>query len=204
MHWIDPDSLPEIHGRFERFLINPHGEPDGLILADGREVHFPPHMAGEIAPALAKGAQVKIRGVRPREGDVFAAVSLQADGGERIEDRGPPDKHDKPKKPHAEREERTLSGRVKRALHGPKGERRGMLLESGEIVRFPPHAAEDAQAFLKPGAKVCVRGKGLKTKFGEVIEAKAIGADEDSLHPLKEPKKPKPPHREPKPHHPSH
>jgi hypothetical protein len=40
MHWLDPDYLPEISGIFERFLINPHGDADGMILADGSEVHF--------------------------------------------------------------------------------------------------------------------------------------------------------------------
>ena len=29
MHWIDPDSLPEVAGIFERFILNPHGEVDG-------------------------------------------------------------------------------------------------------------------------------------------------------------------------------
>ena len=42
MHWLDPDDLPEITGTVARFLLNPHGETDGMILADGSEVHFPP------------------------------------------------------------------------------------------------------------------------------------------------------------------
>jgi hypothetical protein len=191
MHWIDPDSLPEIAGRFERFLLNPHGEPDGLILDDGREIHVPPHMGREIAPALKPGSQVKLRGVKPREGDVFSAVAVAIDGGARFEDRGPPEPREKP--PHPERMERTLAGRVRRALHGPKGERRGLLLETGEIVRFPPHAAEAAADFLKPGAEICVRGKSLATPLGRVIEAQAIGADKDDLRPLGGPKKP--PHK---------
>jgi hypothetical protein len=43
MRWLDPDYLDEVSGTFERFLIiNQHGNPDGMILADGAEVHFPP------------------------------------------------------------------------------------------------------------------------------------------------------------------
>ena len=45
MHWLDPDHLPEISGTFERFLLNPHGDADGMILSDGTEVHFPPSYA---------------------------------------------------------------------------------------------------------------------------------------------------------------
>ena len=46
MHWIDPACLPETKGVVDRFLINPHGAADGLLLKDGKEVHFPPHMSG--------------------------------------------------------------------------------------------------------------------------------------------------------------
>lgn len=39
MHWIDPESLPEISGVLDRITVNPDGEPDGFVLADGTEVH---------------------------------------------------------------------------------------------------------------------------------------------------------------------
>ena len=31
MHWIDPDSLPETRGIVKGFLLNPHGELDGIV-----------------------------------------------------------------------------------------------------------------------------------------------------------------------------
>lgn len=34
MHWIDPESLPEIAGTLERFIINTHGEVDGFVMRD--------------------------------------------------------------------------------------------------------------------------------------------------------------------------
>ena len=55
MHWLDPDYLPEISGTFERFLLNLHGDADGMILADGTEVHFPPHMSAELCAAIRPG-----------------------------------------------------------------------------------------------------------------------------------------------------
>ena len=45
MYWIDPAYLPETKGVVDRFLINSHGDADGLLLKDGKEVHFPPHMS---------------------------------------------------------------------------------------------------------------------------------------------------------------
>ena len=37
MHWIDPDSLPELQGTIERFVLNPHGEIDGFVMLGERE-----------------------------------------------------------------------------------------------------------------------------------------------------------------------
>jgi hypothetical protein len=32
MHWMDPDYLPETKWNVERFIVNPDGEIDGVIL----------------------------------------------------------------------------------------------------------------------------------------------------------------------------
>lgn len=32
MHWIDPACLSERRGRVSQFLLNPHGDIDGMIL----------------------------------------------------------------------------------------------------------------------------------------------------------------------------
>ena len=55
MHWIDPACLPETKGVVDRFLINPRGDADGLLLKDGKEVHFPPHMSAAILAAVKTG-----------------------------------------------------------------------------------------------------------------------------------------------------
>jgi len=39
---------------------------DGLLLKDGKEVHFPPHMSKAVLAAVKPGDHVKVRGVRPR------------------------------------------------------------------------------------------------------------------------------------------
>src|ERR1019366_4567505 len=73
MHWLDPAHLPETKGTVDRFLLNPHGEADGLLLKHGMEVHFPPHLSAQVVAALKPGAAVKIRGVRPRGAEMVDA-----------------------------------------------------------------------------------------------------------------------------------
>ncbi len=197
MHWIDPKFLPEISGTVELFLLNPHGESDGLVMDDGTEVHFPPHLSTKVHKAIKVGDIVKVRGVRPREGDVLAAISLQGDGGKLILDEGPPEP--KPPKPSVERQDVLLSGTVRRLLHGPRGEVRGVLLEDGHILRFPPHEAASLKKLLKPGATMCIKGDALTNRHGTVIEARALGSKASSLVAVKHPK---PPHK--KPHGPAH
>lgn len=197
MHWIDPHFLPEVTGTVELFLLNPHGESDGLVMEDGTEVHFPPHLSTKIHKVIKVGDLVKVRGVRAREGDVLAAIALQGDGGKPVLDEGPPEL--KRPKPPVERKAVLLSGTVRRPLHGPKGEVRGALLEDGHIVRFPPHEAENLKKLLKPGATMCVKGEALTNRYGTVIEARELGSKASGLVAVKHPK---PPHK--KPHGPAH
>jgi len=63
MHWIDHHFLPDIGGTVERFILNRHGEVDGLVLMYDAErflfVHLPPHMGPELTSAVALGDAVR-------------------------------------------------------------------------------------------------------------------------------------------------
>jgi hypothetical protein len=197
MHWLDPDYLPETSGVFERFLLNPHGEADGMILADGTEIHFPPHMSAELCAAIDKGERpkLKVRGVRPRGCNMIAAVAVETMDGKRVVDLGPPKEHDEHRDPAAratkpKHEPMHADGVVRRVLHGPKGEARGALLDDGMIVRLPAKEAQHLADLLKPGQRLAARGPGLRSELGTVVDAREIGPSADDLHPLK-PKEPK-------------
>jgi len=207
MHWIDPDHLPKTEGTVDRFLINPHGEIDGILLTGGMEVHVPPHLSGEVRIAVKPGAPITVFGVRPRHAEMIAAVAIEAGPGKRIVDNGPPKKehgghgkkeHGGPKhgaKPqHAPMD---AEGIVRRSLHGPKGETRGALLEDGRIIRVSPHEAKDRVSLLQAGARLAVRGPGLTVDGATVIDAKELGASAASLKPVK-PKKPEGSEKHPK------
>src|SRR6476646_10864015 len=136
MHWIDPDCLPELTGKVERFILNAHGEVDGVLLSDGKSasllIHTPPHMEADIASTIQIGDTIGVRGVRPRGADMIAAVALIANGGLAIVDRGPDDghKHKRERMPSDSGLKRRVEaeGRVRLSLFGPKGELRGALL----------------------------------------------------------------------------
>ena len=207
MHWLDPDFLPEVSGTFDRFLLNSHGDADGMLLIDGTEVHFPPHISAELRAAIPAGENVrlKVRGVRVRGCGLIAAVAIETPGGMRIVDNGPrhgrggdekPDEHAaKPKGQPMDAE-----GIVGRVLHGPRGEARGVLLEDGRLIRIPAHEAGRIAPLLSPGKTLAVRGEGLAAALGTVIEAREIGASKDDLQPLG-PKKPEAPKHRKNRHH---
>jgi hypothetical protein len=128
MHWIDPDCLPETQGNVERFVVNPHGEIDGIILngtAEATLVHVPPHLSAEIEAAIQIGDAVCVRRVRPRGVRMIAAVALTAADGRAIVDHGPKDKRDEEsRRTHSQQPSRLkgleVAGKVRLSLHAPK------------------------------------------------------------------------------------
>ncbi|WP_345817147.1 hypothetical protein AAGS40_25035 (plasmid) [Paraburkholderia sp. PREW-6R] len=182
MHWIDPACLQETRGTVTQFLLNPHGELDGFILDNDRQVHFPPHLSRPLAKHVSVGDKVRVRGVKPRGADIVAGVLLTSSKGVEILDEGPHHDGDKHERPHVEKRPMDVMGEVQLSLYGPKGELRGALLTDGTSVRMPPHAAEALSSYLEPGAHIQVWGRGVKNRYGACIEvddiAELVDADD--------------------------
>lgn len=111
MHWIDPDCLPQTRGTVTRFLLNPHGELDGFVLDDSRQVHFPPHLSKQLARNVKIGDAVTVRGIKPRGADMIAAVAVMTKAGRTILDEGP-DSDGKHHPPEVEMRQMEASGEV--------------------------------------------------------------------------------------------
>jgi hypothetical protein len=171
MHWIDPAYLPETRGKVTLFLLNPHGEMDGLMLDGTLQVHFPPHLSKMVAKHIAIGDRIRVRGVRARGAEMLAAVALTSTQGKQIVDEGPPH-HEHPVRPEGRAME--AQGEVLRPLHGPKGEIRGALLKDGTSLRMAPHAAVELVDYLSAGAHIHAWGQGVKTKHGKTIDVHDI------------------------------
>jgi hypothetical protein len=169
MHWLDPDHLPQTIGKVVQFTQNPKGELDGLILDRDRQVHFPPHLGAKVAKLIAIGDKIHVRGVRPRGAAVIAAVSLGKSHGTEIVDNGP-DAEKRQKPPQANVMNLKVSGDVRLALHGPKGELWGALLDDGTVVRLGPKDAAKKAKQLVPGARFTAQGMAMESKYGRVVE----------------------------------
>jgi hypothetical protein len=200
MHWINPDSLPEVKGTVERFVLNHHGEVDGLVMTEENStilVHTPPHMEAELTRHVSAGDTIAVRGVQPRGAALLAAVAVTAHSGRQIVDQGPDRDRDQPK---LDRKKMEAEGTVRLSLFGPKGELRGALLADSTAVRIGPKEAKDIAKLLTPGARIAVRGDGVETRHGRVIHAKEVGHSAAELRPVKPPK----PNPKPKHHHEAH
>lgn len=181
MHWIDPACLPETRGKVVLFLLNPHGDPDGMILehADGtqQQVHFPPHLGKSVTRHVTAGDTVRVRGVKPRDAQMIAAVALTTKQGLEIVDEGP-HHHEKSlnheHRHHHDGVQMEVQGEVIMALYGPKGELRGALLEDGTSLRMPPHAADELANYLTPGVHVQAWGHGVKNRWGCTVDLHEI------------------------------
>src|SRR5580704_4080809 len=57
-------GLAETRGIVQRFTLTPIGELDGVILADGTEIHLPPHLTTQLAGAVRMGDAVTVQGYR--------------------------------------------------------------------------------------------------------------------------------------------
>ena len=174
----DPSQLPAIQGKVAEYSLTPRGDVDGLILVDGTEVHLPPHLGTQLVFAVKPGDAVTVRGLRARAIPMVQAMSVKNDAtGNTVTDAGPGG----PPGPHEARQTLNASGRVKAALHGPRGDLNGALLEDGTIVRLPPPEAQRLAAVLAAGAPLTVQGEGYEGPLGRVIEAQSIGPDAGHL-----------------------
>lgn len=169
----------ELQGTVARWLSNPDGEVDGLLLADGTQVAFPPHLSADVTQALKPRDTVKLTGWR--EGSVFRAQAIRnAASGTTVRDDGPPARPPAPREPGA-LTAIAASGRIDTLLYGPRGEVNGVVLQGGEVVRFPPHASRQYGALLQRGAMLSTRGFGTRNAFGTSLEATAIGDSSERL-----------------------
>jgi hypothetical protein len=169
MHWIDPEFLPEIEGTLERFMLNPKGEIDGLVVTDETHVHVAPKSC---CSGFVASARAGPRWLRPHGSPTRAAARLSTMARKKKKDSASATV----KPPAVE-----AAGTVRLSLYPPKSMLRGGLLADGMIVRVRTKQAQRFERLLRPQAALAVRGNGLETRFGRVIDAMEIGTDLASL-----------------------
>lgn len=189
---FDANEFPAIQGKVAEYSLTARGDVDGLILADGMEVHMAPHLGTQLVYAVKPGDAVTIHGLKARVLAMVQAMSIKNDAtGATVTDTadvGPPG-------PREPTQMLNATGRIKAPLHGPRGDLNGALLEDGTIIRMPPPEAERLASVLAAGMPVTVQGAGFEGPLGRVIDARAIGADAEHLTAITKP--PRPPGRRP-------
>jgi hypothetical protein len=160
-----------------------------MILVNGVEVYFAPHLSAAVLTAIQAGDRITVYGVLPMAEPMIAAIIIEAANGTRIEDHGPPTQrlpstmvNHRIKARETSRLE--VEALVRRTLHGPNGETRGVLLDDGTTVVLPVHRSEDLSALLSPASWLTVRGAGLVTEMGTAIRADEIGKSVQTLRVL--------------------
>lgn len=188
----DPNQLPAMHGKVAQYSLTPRGDVDGLILADGTEVHLPPHLGTSLVFAVKPGDTVTIRGLKARALPIVQAMSVTNDAtGSTVTNTGPAG----PAGPRGAMQTLTAESRIKTQLHGPRGDLNGVLLEDGTIIHLPPPEAQRMAATLAPGASLYVQGTGYAGPLGRLIDARSIGPSKDKLTQIAAPPPPPPPGR---------
>lgn len=91
------DEPMNAKGKVTSYATNPDGDVDGLILADGTEVKFPPHQSEELQRVVSKGDEVRVAGRKHEtpEGDTHLHADRVTDSStgkslDRDEPRGGP------------------------------------------------------------------------------------------------------------------
>lgn len=175
-------NAPAIAGRLQQWLVNPNGEVDGFLLADGTQVAFPPHLSAALLQLAKPGDSVQVGGWRTPGLPMLRATSVTA-GGRSVEDTPPAPGARAPREPGA-LTAMSASGRVARVLYSGRGHANGVLLDGGGIVRFPPHVGAVLMPWLQPGATVHARGWGSRNAQGSALEATAMGPTAESMQEL--------------------
>jgi hypothetical protein len=170
-------ALVTINGVVQRYVINPEGDVDGLLLADNALVHFPPHLGTEVTAAVVPGDSVTVTGFA-LPGDTVQAQRIEnAKRGRTVVDQPPP-----LATPRFPRElagaglvRLDVTGRVLRVTTAPRGEADGMLLTDGTVIKLTPPVAMQFADLLRPGTMVAAQGYGTRNRYGQAMQATAFG-----------------------------
>jgi len=175
-----PDTTPEpelqhLDGVVRQYLLNPDGEADGLLLTDGTQVRFPPHMSPDLVRTIKPGATVSVEGRRetPR---AFRAYTITDNASQTtvIESRPSTPRH-APAGRAPERRRLEAVGKISLLLTAPHGETDGAVLENGSILRFRPEVADRFVQLLVSGQSITARGLGTENTLGRCLEISEIG-----------------------------
>jgi len=177
---LDPPSMdksPVADGVVDRYLLNPRGEINGLLLRDGSQMHVTLRAAQDLTKAIQPGDHVRVHGRRTSGSPLVKPdVIINVTDGKSFT---VPYRLDLPMPPREARPtltELNAAGTIGVLLYDPLKEVvNGALLSDGTQFRLPPDVGENFHASLQKDMEIEVRGYGIATPYGTALEAFAIG-----------------------------
>jgi hypothetical protein len=193
--WFDPTQLPSFTGTVDRYLRNPAGETDALLLREGPQVVFPPEVAEAVIRAAPPGAPLVVWGIRARKAPVITMLAFAP----RSEDT--PFLVERPywrrltaeAPPGPPRVRVAVAGKVRQPFFSPQGDPVGAILEDGTVVMLPAVPTPEGSGggggsnvlpLLRAGATLAAEGWGVAEGERRALMADRIGEDAQSLRPL--------------------
>lgn len=186
---LSPDAAStssQVTGQVAHYLLNLDGIIEGLVLTNGLQVRFPPHMSSMLASAIKPGDRVSIEGdegvpsVLGQEIRADRITNLQTKA---VVTELPPGATGPQVLTTTDYAEFNVTGTADYWLVGYHGEIRGIVLSTGVQVRFSPELTNQLYAIAKTGVTVEVVGFGSSNDFGEVIEATSLTVDGQPIAP---------------------
>ena len=177
---------PVAEGEVWRYVLDPRGDIEGLVLKDGTHMYITSRAADKLVKAIKPGQHVRVHGQR-HEGDplVHADVILNATTGKIFT---VPFRLDLPVPEQESRlsmTEMTAEGTIQVLLfHALKGIVQGMMLSDDTQVRLPPDVNDELRRSFRVGAHVLVEGNGTVNEHGRCLEALAMSLNGGKLTPL--------------------
>jgi hypothetical protein len=177
-----PQGVPQqsvvATGTVTRFVINPEGDVDGLLIGDGSLVHFPPHMSAQLVRAVHPGDPVRIAGFRDGAGNVTGQQITNERTSQQVVSQPLPVNalRVRPTLRGAGLVKLSVKGTVARVTTAPRGEPDGVMLTNGTIIKIPPPAAQQFANLMRPDVVVVASGYGTRNQSGEALQATAFGS----------------------------
>lgn len=183
---VPPDNdATTLTGKIQQYLLNPEGRVDGLLLNNGLQVKFPPHLNRNLVAQVSPGTDISVTGktgvstpfgqeMKARE--ITNRQTQQTITNEPIADAPPP-----PPPTPTDYSSLSAEGTAQQWLVGHREEINGVILSSGVQVKFPPHVGNQLVDTAQVGDKVQVQGFGTRNKYGEVIKATTLKVNERSV-----------------------
>ena len=179
-------AVETVQGTVSQYLMNPNGEVDGLLLTDGIQVHFPPHMSADLTQAVRTNDIVNAQGVHENTVHFRAFTISDTVTGQSVNE-SRPSQFQRPVPPElrgVNLKPLQADGTVKVVLVAPRGETDGVVLDNGTIIRVPPDVGTQYSAWLQVGQSIAANGYGTENQFGRCLQAAGIGLSGQALTPI--------------------